>query len=78
YPRSASGPPTVCSETCVGRIRYVGVLLYDAGRSEEAASTEHETDLYERQWDVFLDPHDPAVIAEALKQGIPHNVIDAA
>ncbi len=78
YPRIESGQPTVCSETCVGRIRYLGVLLYDADRIEEAASTEHETDLYERQCDVFLNPHDPAVIEEALKQGIPQNVIDAA
>ncbi len=70
YPRIESGQPTVCSETCVGRIRYLGVLLYDADRIEEAASTEHETDLYERQCDVFLNPHDPAVIEEALKQGI--------
>lgn len=62
----------------MGRIRYLGVLLYDADRIEEAASTEHETDLYERQCDVFLNPHDPAVIEEALKQGIPHNVIEAA
>ena len=54
------------------------MLLYDADRIEEAASTEHETDLYERQCDVFLNPHDPAVIEEALKQGIPQNVIDAA
>ncbi len=44
--RIESGQPTVCSETCVGRIRYLGVLLYDADRIEEAASTEHETDLY--------------------------------
>lgn len=50
---------TVCSETCVGRIRYLGVLLYDADRIEEAASTEREVDLYERQCEVFLDPHDP-------------------
>lgn len=27
YPRIESGQPTVCSETCVGRIRYLGVLL---------------------------------------------------
>ncbi|EPI9001099.1 nitrate reductase subunit beta [Escherichia coli] len=26
YPRIESGQPTVCSETCVGRIRYLGVL----------------------------------------------------
>ena len=30
--------PTVCSETCVGRIRYLGVMLYDADRIEEIAS----------------------------------------
>nr|P85098.1 RecName: Full=Respiratory nitrate reductase beta chain; AltName: Full=Respiratory membrane-bound nitrate reductase subunit beta [Bradyrhizobium sp.] len=77
YPRIESGQPTVCSETCVGR--YLGVLLYDADRIEEAASTEHETDLlYERQLDVFLDPNDPKVIEQAIKQGIPQNVIDAA
>jgi nitrate reductase beta subunit len=27
YPRIESGQPTVCSETCVGRIRYLGVML---------------------------------------------------
>ena len=24
------GLPTVCSETCVGRLRYIGIILYDA------------------------------------------------
>ncbi|SFM98211.1 respiratory nitrate reductase beta subunit [Izhakiella capsodis] len=78
YPRIESGMPTVCSETCVGRIRYLGVLLYDADRIADAASTEHEQDLYQRQLDIFLDPHDPQVIAEAEKQGIPWSVIEAA
>ncbi len=67
-----------CSETCVGRIRYLGVLLYDADRIEEAASTEREFTSTERQCEASLDPHDPSVIEEALKQGIPENVIDAA
>ncbi|WP_255246587.1 nitrate reductase subunit beta, partial [Burkholderia pseudomallei] len=44
YPRIEAGQPTVCSETCVGRIRYLGVLLYDADRIGEAASVERETD----------------------------------
>lgn len=35
YPRIESGQPTVCSETCVGRIRYLGVLLYDADLSKK-------------------------------------------
>jgi len=78
YPRIESGMPTVCSETCVGRIRYLGVLLYDADKIAEAASTEDAQQLYERQCDVFLDPNDPQVIEEALKQGITQNVIDAA
>ena len=45
--------PTVCSETCTGRMRYLGVLLYDADRVEEMASTENEQDLYENNWNYF-------------------------
>ncbi len=78
YPRLENGEPTVCSETCVGRIRYLGVILYDADRIEEAASVENEQDLYEAQLDIFLDPHDPDVIEEARKQGIPENWIEGA
>ncbi|WP_236170534.1 nitrate reductase subunit beta [Pseudomonas pseudonitroreducens] len=78
YPRIESGQPTVCSETCVGRIRYLGVLLYDADRIEEVAASKDDRDLYHRQCEIFLDPHDPAVIAQARKDGIPDNVIAAA
>ncbi len=68
YPRIEAGQPTVCSETCVGRIRYLGVLLYDADRIQEAASVERDRDLYQAQLDIFLDPHDPAVIEQARKR----------
>ncbi len=78
YPRIEAGQPTVCSETCVGRIRYLGVLLYDADAIERAASTENEKDLYQRQLEVFLDPNDPKVIEQAIKDGIPLSVIEAA
>jgi nitrate reductase beta subunit len=78
YPRIESGEPTVCSETCVGRIRYLGVLLYDADRIKEAASTESDQDLYQKQLDIFLDPHDPQVIAQAKRDGIADSVITAA
>ena len=71
YPRIEAGQPTVCSETCVGRIRYLGVLLYDADRIEAAASVEKDRDLYQAQLDIFLDPNDPAVIAQARADGIP-------
>ncbi|WP_334129643.1 nitrate reductase subunit beta [Sneathiella sp.] len=78
YPRIENGDPTVCSETCVGRIRYLGVILYDADRIEEAASVEKEEDLYEAQLDIFLNPHDPEVIAQARRDGIPDNWIEGA
>ena len=78
YPRIEAGQPTVCSETCVGRIRYLGVLLYDADKIEAAASMQDEQDLYQAQLDLFLNPHDPAIIEEARKQGIPEAWLDAA
>ena len=78
YPRIENGEPTVCSETCVGRIRYLGVMLYDADRIEEAASTEGVEDLYESQCDIFLDPHDPKIMEQARKDGIPDSWIEAA
>ncbi|TAN11507.1 MAG: nitrate reductase subunit beta [Burkholderiaceae bacterium] len=78
YPRIEAGLPTVCSETCVGRIRYLGVLLYDADRIQEAASVERDRDLYQAQLDIFLDPNDPEVIAQAKKDGIPDAWMDAA
>jgi len=78
YPRIEAGQPTVCSETCVGRIRYLGVLLYDADKIEQAASTPLEKDLYQAQLDVFLDPSDPAVQAAARKEGIPDTWLTAA
>lgn len=78
YPRIEVGQPTVCSETCVGRIRYLGVLLYDADRIEEAASVENIEDLYEAQLSIFLDPHDPAVIEQARRDGVPDNWLEAA
>ncbi|MBL8665637.1 MAG: nitrate reductase subunit beta, partial [Candidatus Odyssella sp.] len=78
YPRIEVGEPTVCSETCVGRIRYLGVMLYDADRIESAASVEDETKLYPAQLSMFLDPNDPAVIAQARKDGVPEAWLEAA
>ncbi|MDG9922963.1 MULTISPECIES: nitrate reductase subunit beta [unclassified Pseudomonas] len=78
YPRIEAGMPTVCSETCVGRIRYLGVLLYDADRIHEVASTPDEHDLYKKQLEIFLDPNDPKVIEQALKDGVPMSVIESA
>jgi nitrate reductase beta subunit len=68
----------VCSETCVGRIRYLGVLLYDADRIAEAASVADEQDLYQAQLDIFLDPEDPEVVRQARADGVPEAWLEAA
>ncbi|MPZ81725.1 MAG: nitrate reductase subunit beta [Actinophytocola sp.] len=78
FPRIEVGIPTVCAETCVGRLRYIGLVLYDADRVLAAASTPDEQDLYEAQRQVFLDPHDPTVVREAGRAGIPRDWIEAA
>jgi len=78
FPRIEVGVPTVCAETCVGRLRYIGLMFYDADRVLAAASTVDDTDLYEAQRQIFLDPHDPEVVREAAKAGIPHDWIEAA
>ncbi|RIQ18822.1 nitrate reductase subunit beta [Jiangella rhizosphaerae] len=78
YPRVEVGLPTVCSETCVGRLRYLGLFLYDADAVTAAASTPDPQDLYEAQLGLMLDPSDPAVVAAARAGGIPDDWIDAA
>ena len=78
YPRIEVGLPTVCSETCVGRLRYLGLFLYDADGVTEAASTLDDKDLYEAQLDLILDPNDPEVKRAAKEQGIADDWMDAA
>ncbi|CAH2715812.1 Respiratory nitrate reductase 1 beta chain [Neobacillus rhizosphaerae] len=78
FPRIEAGLPTVCSETCTGRIRYIGILLYDADRVKEVASTPNEKDLYKEQLSLFLDPNDPEVIEQAKKDGISEDWLEAA
>ncbi|MEV6306598.1 nitrate reductase subunit beta [Actinoplanes sp. NPDC051861] len=77
FPRVEVGIPTVCSETCVGRLRYIGLILYDADRVLAAASVD-EKDLLKAQREVFLDPSDPAVASAAERAGIPRDWIEAA
>ena len=78
FPRIEAGQPTICSETCVGRLRYLGLILYDADKVLDAAATHDEKDLYEAQMSVFLDPENPEVQASAADQGIPADWIQAA
>jgi nitrate reductase beta subunit len=77
YPRLESGQAPACMHSCVGRIRYLGVMLYDAERIEAVASCD-ESELIDRQLEMYLDPNDSAVIAAARKNGIADSTIDAA
>jgi len=77
YPRLETGQAPACFHSCVGRIRYLGVLLYDASRLEEVAKLPDE-ELVEGHRSLILDPFDPEVIAAARANGIHDSVIDAA
>ncbi len=77
YPRIESGQAPACMHSCVGRIRYLGVMLYDADAIEAVASCE-ESELVDKQLDIYLDPNDPKVIAAAKANGIQESTLDAA
>jgi len=77
FPRLESGQAPACMHSCVGRIRYLGVLLYDADKIHDFASAPEE-ELIDRQLEIYLNPHDENVIKEARKNGIADSTIDAA
>ncbi len=78
YPRTEAGLTTLCAHTCVGRIRYVGIVLYDADKIHAAASAPSDRGVYPAHLDMMLDPGNPDVRNEAASQGIPPNFIEAA
>ncbi len=78
YPRLEAGLPTLCAHSCVGRIRYLGVLLYDAEHVSEAAATPDPRQIYPAHLDLLLDPRDANVQKAARSQGIAENVLAAA
>ena len=78
YPLIESGLPTTCSTSCVGRIRYIGVMLYDEERIVKNVSVTDPKELYPAQKDIFLDPNDPLVYDEAMQQGISYEYLEAA
>ncbi len=77
FPRMEIGQAPACAHSCVGRIRYMGVLLYDADLIEWAADGPDE-EMFDRQKEIILDPFDPAVIKAAKENGIDDGWIDSA
>jgi nitrate reductase beta subunit len=74
YPRLETGQAPACFHSCVGRIRYLGLLLYDAERIQDALAAPAE-DLVAAQRGLILDPTDPEVVAGARRNGIQDDVI---
>ncbi len=77
YPRLESGQAPACFHSCVGRIRYLGVLLYDADWIE-AAANRPDSQLVQAGRDIILDPFSPSVIAYAQESGLSEAMIEAA
>ncbi len=77
FPRLETGQAPACFHSCVGRIRYLGAILYDAERIEEVAKHPNE-ELVEAHRSMILDPFDPVVIAAARRCGVHDSVIEAA
>lgn len=77
YPKLETGQIPNCFHSCVGRIRYLGVLLYDADRIDKAMLVPDHA-LVESQRSVLLDPFDSEVIAAARANGISSEFLFAA
>lgn len=77
FPRVETGQPPACFHSCVGRIRYMGVLLYDADRIEDAMKAPAQS-LVESHRSVLLDPNDPKVIAAAERNGVSPGFLHVA
>ncbi len=77
YPRLETGEAPACFHSCPGRIRFVGVLLYDADRIHETAGVPRDQ-LINRHREMILDPFSPEVIRAARESGIPDDVLEAA
>ena len=77
FPRLESGQAPACFHSCVGRIRYLGNVLYDADKIREAA-LRPDAELVDAQRELILDSNDPAVIAAARRSGVPEGVIESA
>ncbi|MFZ3208035.1 MAG: nitrate reductase subunit beta [Geobacteraceae bacterium] len=77
FPRTETGQCNACAHSCVGRIRYVGVLLYDADRVEESLLAPDDQ-LVAAHRSVILDPRDPKVKDAARKNKVSEQWLEAA
>ena len=74
FPRIEIGQPTICSETCVGRLRYLGLMLYDADRVGEAAAVEGRARAVRGAAVGVPRPERPQVVAAAARGRHPRRL----
>ena len=76
FPRLETGQAPACFHSCVGRIRYLGGLLYDADKLPDSVQVP-DGHLVDSHRDIILDPKDPKVRAAARKNGIDDRTLEA-
>ncbi len=76
FPRLETGQAPACFHSCVGRIRYLGGLLYDAERLTDSLKVPNE-ELVDAHRELILDPRDPVVRENAKKNGIDERTLEA-
>jgi len=76
FPRLETGQAPACFHSCVGRIRYLGGLLYDADKLTDSVNVP-DGQLVDSHRDIILDPKDPKVREAARKNGIDDRTLEA-
>ena len=77
YPRIETGQANACAHSCVGKIRQVGVVLYDADGVDDVVKAK-DKDLVDAQRRIILDPNNENIVKLAKENGIPSSWIKAA
>ena len=79
YPRLESGQAPACFHSCVGRIRYLGMMLYDADLHRKWPQVSRDPkELVAAQRRMLLDPNDPRSSPGPPMNGILDDVIKSA
>ncbi|MFZ1699505.1 MAG: nitrate reductase subunit beta [Pyrinomonadaceae bacterium] len=76
FPRLETGQAPACFHSCVGRIRYLGGLLYDADKLTDSVNVP-DGQLVDAHRQIILDPKDPKVREAARKNGIDDRTLEA-
>ncbi len=76
FPRIETGQAPACFHSCVGRIRYLGGLLYDADRLVDSVQVP-DGHLVDSHREIILDPNDPDVRAAARRNGIDDRTLES-